>query len=138
MNKKQAAGLAFLVGVQMSIQEIKDILQLVISVISICVSMFALYKFLSKPHNSLEARVSHLEKDVSGIKTSLREGNDKFRDQAKLNSVFKAVNLAFIDFEIAFCQNTGYKDISDLKKAKRILQNCLAGYEDITNDEEED
>ena len=138
MNKKQAAGLAFLVGVEMSIQEIKDILQLVISVISICVSLFALYKFLSKPHNSLEARVSHLEKDVSDIKTSLREGNGKFRDQAKLNSVFKAVNLAFIDFEIAFCQNTGYKDISDLKKAKRILQNCLAGYEDITNDEEED
>ena len=138
MNKKQAAGLAFFVGVQMSIQEIKDILQLVISVISICVSMFALYKFLSKPHNSLEARVSHLEKDVSDIKTRLREGNDKFRDQAKLNSVCKAVTLAFIDFEIAFCQNTGYKDISDLKKAKRILQNCLAGYEDITNDEEED
>lgn len=138
MNKKQAAGLAFLVGVQMSIQEIKDILQLVISVISICVSMFALYKFLSKPHNSLEARVSHLEKDVSDIKTSLREGNDKFRDQAKLNSVFKAVNLAFIDFEIAYCLNTGYKDISDLKKAKRILQNSLAGYEDMTTDEEED
>lgn len=122
----------------MSIQEVKDILQLVISVISICVSMFALYKFLSKPHNSLEARVSHLEKDVADIKTSLREGNDKFREQAKLNAVFKAVNLAFIDFEIAFCQNTGYKDIADLKKAKRILQNCLAGYEDITTDEEED
>lgn len=122
----------------MSVQEIKDILQLVISVISITVSMFALYKFLSKPHNSLEARVSHLEKDVSDIKTSLREGNDKFREQAKLNAVFKAVNLAFIDFEISYCQNTGYKDTADLKKAKRILQNCLAGYEDITNDEEED
>lgn len=138
MNKEQAAGLAFLVGVQMSIQEIKDILQLVIAVISIIVSMFTLYKFLSGPHNSLEARVSHLEKDVSDIKTSLREGNDKFREQAKLNSVFKAVNLAFIDFEISFCMSTGYKDIADLKKAKRILQNCLAGYEDITNDEEED
>lgn len=122
----------------MSIQVIKDILQLIISVISICVSMFALYKFLSKPHNSLEARISHLEKDVSDIKTSLREGNDKFRNQAKLNAVFKAVNLSFIDFEIAYCSNTGYKDTADLKKAKRILQNCLSGYEDIATDEEED
>lgn len=138
MNKKQAAGLAFLVGAKMSVQVIKDILQLIISVISICVSMFALYKFLSKPHNSLEARISHLEKDVSDIKTSLREGNDKFRNQAKLNAVFKAVNLSFIDFEIAYCSNTGYKDTADLKKAKRILQNCLSGYEDITTDEEED
>lgn len=122
----------------MTVQEIKDILQLVISVISICVSMYALYRFLSKPHDSLESRIAALEKDIKDIKTSLREGNDKFRDQAKLNAVFKAVNLSFIDFEIAYCSNTGYKDTADLKKAKRILQNCLSGYEDITTDEEED
>lgn len=118
----------------MNIQELKDILQLVISVISICVSMYALYRFLSRPHNNLESRIFSLEKDVGDIKQSLKEGNDKFREQAKLNAVFKAVNLAFIDFEIAFCQNTGYKDISDLKKAKRILQNSLAGYEDIEDE----
>ena len=91
MNKKQAAGLAFFVGDIMTVQEIKDILQLVISVISICVSMYALYRFLSRPHNSLESRIAALEKDVKDIKTSLREGNDKFRDQAKLNAVFKGV-----------------------------------------------
>lgn len=119
----------------MNIQGLKDILQLAISVISICVSMYALYRFLSRPHNSLEARVFAIEKDVADIKQSLKEGNDKFREQAKLNAVFKAVNLAFIDFEIAFCSNTGYKDIGDLKKAKRILQNSLAGYEDIDNED---
>lgn len=121
----------------MTVQEIKDILQLVISVISICVSMYALYRFLSKPHDTLESRVINLEKDVRDIKKSLHEGNDKFRDQAKLNAVFKAVNLSFIDFEIAYCSNTGYKDTADLKKAKRILQNCLSGYEDLQDDEDE-
>lgn len=117
------------------LHDLKDILQLVISIISIIVSMYALYRFLSKPHNTLETRVFNLEKDVGDIKQSLKEGNDKFREQAKLNAVFKAVNLAFIDFEIAFCQNTGYKDIADLKKAKRILQNSLAGYEDIEDED---
>lgn len=118
------------------LHDIKDILQLVISIISICVSMYALYRFLSKPHNTLETRVMSLEKDVDDIKQSLKEGNDKFRNQAKLNAVFKAVNLSFIDFEIAYCSNTGYKDTADLKKAKRILQNCLSGYEDISDEEE--
>lgn len=122
-------------GANMTIQEIKDLMQLAISAISICVSMYALYRFLSRPHNSLESRITVLEKEVKDMKTSLREGNDKFRDQAKLNAVFKAVNLSFIDFEIAYCSNTGYKDTSDLKKAKRILQNCLSGYEDIADEE---
>lgn len=78
----------------------------------------------------------NLEKDVDDIKQSLKEGNDKFRAQDKLNATFKAVNLAFIDFEIAYCQATGYKDTADLKKAKRIMQKCLAGYDDYENDEE--
>lgn len=120
------------------IQQIKDLLTLFLSAISLIVWAYTCFKFLSKPHANLEARVADLEKDVREIKQSLKEGNDKFREQAKLNAVFKAVNLAFIDFEIAYCINTGYKDIADLKKAKRILQNSLAGYGDNENEEETD
>lgn len=115
---------------------IKDLLTIILSIISLCASCYACYKFLSKPHDSLEGRVKNLEKDVGDIKQSLKEGNDKFRAQDKLNATFKAVNLAFIDFEIAYCQATGYKDTADLKKAKRIMQKCLAGYDDYEDDEE--
>ena len=80
--------------------------------------------------------MGNLEKDVDDIKQSLKEGNDKFRAQDKLNATFKAVNLAFIDFEIAYCLATGYKDIADLKKAKRIMQKCLAEYDDYEDNEE--
>lgn len=116
------------------LSQIKDILQVIIAVISITVSMYALYRFLSGPHNTIEKRISDLEKDVSDIKTSLREGNDRFRKQEKQNHMFIAVMLAFVDFEIAYCHNTGYKDNDDLVKAKRILQKYLAGQEDYEED----
>ena len=116
------------------LSQIKDILQVIIAVISITVSMYALYRFLSGPHNTIEKRISDLEKDVSDIKTSLHEGNDRFRKQEKQNHMFIAVMLAFVDFEIAYCHNTGYKDNDDLVKAKRILQKYLAGQEDYEED----
>ena len=120
------------------IQLLKDYLTIILSIVSLIVWGYTCLKFLSKPHANLEARVADLEKDVREIKQSLKEGNDKFREQAKLNAVFKAVNLAFIDFEISYCMNTGYKDIADLKKAKRILQNSLAGYGNDEEDEKSD
>ena len=110
-------------------QTFKDLLQIIIAIISITVSMYALFRFLSAPHTSIDKRVSDLEKDVADIKQSLKEGNDKFRMQEKQNAVFKAVMLSFVDFEIAYCINTGYTETEDLKNAKRILQEYLAGKE---------
>ena len=120
----------------MQVQAVKDILQIVIAVISITVSMYALYKFLSGPHATIEKRVAALEKDVKDIKTSLKEGNDRFRRQDKQNHIFIAVMLAFVDFEIAYCHNSGYKDNEDLLKAKRLLQQYLAGRNDYDEDQD--
>ena len=57
---------------------------------------------------------------------SLLKGNDRFRDQKALNEVFVNCMLAFIDFEITFCQHSGYEYSSDLMRAKTILQEYLA------------
>ena len=120
----------------MNIAQLKDILQIIIAGISITVSMYALYKFLNGPHRTIEKRVSDLEKDVNDIKASLKEGNDRFRRQEKLNSMFIAIMLAFVDFEIAYCHNTGYKDNADLLKAKRLLQKYLTGQENYDHEED--
>ena len=44
--------------------------------------------------------------------------------------------LSFVDFEIAYCHNTGYKDNEDLIKAKRLLQQYLAGRNDYDEDQD--
>ena len=40
--------------------------------------------------------------------------------------MFKTVMISFVDFEIAYCQNTGYAQTEDLKNAKKALQDYLA------------
>lgn len=79
-----------------------------------------------KPHNNHEERLSKVEIIVGEIQDSLRQGNDKFRDQKRMNEVFVSCMLAFIDFEIAFCQSSGYENSIDLMKAKQTLQGYLA------------
>ena len=79
-----------------------------------------------KPHNNLEERLVKVEIIVGEVQDSLKQGNDKFRDQKQMNEVFISCMLAFIDFEIAFCQSSGYENSIDLMKAKQTLQGYLA------------
>ena len=77
------------------------------------------FKLLS---NKVEAHEDRLNK----VESSLYQGNDHFRKQAELNEVFINCMLAFIDFEMAYCSATGYKDIEDLETAKSTLRKYLA------------
>ena len=114
--------------------EIKDILSIVISCATIITLFYTLYKFSRKPHDSLEQRHDELEKKVEkhdlrldDIEESLLKGNDRFRDQEETNATFKSVMLAFVNFEIAYCRNTGYEDNQDLLDAKTELSEYLTG-----------
>ena len=88
--------------------------------------LYAAYVFTRKPHDTLSDRITTLEVEQKEMKQSLLHGNDKFRHQAKTNKMFKAVMLAFVDFEIAYCHNTGYKDNTDLLRARQLLQDFLS------------
>lgn len=116
------------------IGEIKDILSIVISCATIITLLYTLYKFSRKPHDSLEQRHDELEKKVEkhdlrldDIEESLLKGNDRFREQEETNATFKSVMLAFVNFEIAYCRNTGYEDNQDLLDAKTELSEYLTG-----------
>lgn len=103
-----------------------EILKVVLQMANIIVLGYALYKFLNKPRNELENKVDEHDVKIKELELSLKQGNDRFREQDKTNATFQSVMLAFIDFEIAYCMHTNYEFTDDLKKAKKELQDYLA------------
>lgn len=117
----------------MDLNGFSEVLKVLLQIANIVVLGYALYKFLNKPHDTLEIKHEELKKRVDEhdvklkeVEDSLHQGNDKFRSQKDLNEVFINCMLAFIDFEMAYCAHTGYTDTEDLDKAKETLQKYLA------------
>lgn len=124
----------FVGGGVMDLNSFSELLKVLLQIANVVVLGYALYKFLNKPHSTLENKHEELVKRVDAhdvklkeVEESLHQGNDKFRKQADINEVFINCMLAFIDFEMAYCSATGYKDIDDLKNAKATLRKYLAG-----------
>lgn len=108
------------------LEQFSEILKLVLQVANVVVLAYALYKFLNKPHNTLEEKVNEHDVKIKEIETSLLQGNDRFRDQENTNEVMQTCMLALIDFELAYCIHTEYADTDDLVKAKDVLRKHLA------------
>lgn len=107
-------------------------LQTCLAIGNLCIMLWALKTFLTKPRTTLEEQVKELEKRIialelgdAEIKKSLTVSHDKHREQKETNEMFITVVLAFIDFEIAFCQSTEYKQTDELIKAKETLLRYL-------------
>ena len=101
-------------------------LQIILTFGNICVLAYALYKFLNRPHDSLEDMVNAHDVEIREIKSSLLQGNDRFREQDDTNEVLIHSVLALIEFEIQYCL-TEHKDPSrDLERAKEDLHSYLS------------
>ena len=108
-------------------------LQTLLAIGNLAIMLYALKTFLSKPQANLNDSLKALEKRVDiqdmvikDMQKSLDSSHQKHREQHDTNEVFITSMLAFIDFEIAFCQATEYKQTEDLIKAKETLQKHLA------------
>lgn len=117
----------------MTAQEFKDLLQIALQLANMIIIGYGFYKFLNKPHDTLEEKHEELKKrvdkhdvELEDIKESMHLGNDKFRDYDEEFVCVWDVMLAFVDFEIAYCQSTGYTQKEDLVRAKQTLEKFLA------------
>lgn len=101
------------------------VIGLILTILNIVDKMTNMKKNANAPFKELEARVTALEVKQTENEDKLRKGNDQFRNLYEYVKMFMQVQLAFVDFENAFCQHTNYTDTDDLKKAKQILQESL-------------
>lgn len=101
-------------------------MQMLISCANICILGYGFYKFLSRPHDNLETRVSTLEVEHREMKASLLKGNDRFREQDDTNEVLIRSSLALIEFEMQYCLTEHKEMTDDLKQAKKDLKDYLA------------
>lgn len=110
----------------MNITTILPIFQLILTFGNICVLAYALFKFLNKPHDTLEDRVNAHEVEIADIKKSLLQGNDRFREQDNTNEVLIHSVLALIEFEIQYLLQENKPLSRDLERAKDDLHNFLS------------
>lgn len=110
----------------MNTQTILPVLQVILTTANIGVLAYAFLRFLNKPHDTLEARVSALEIKQKDIELALHQGNDRFREQNAMNEAIQKSLLALIEFEIQYCTVEGKAISKDLERARDELHNYLA------------
>lgn len=98
----------------------------ILTVLNILDKVINLKKNADAPIKELEKRVDYLEGKQKENEDKFLKGNDQFRRLYDFTRIFIQVNLAFIDFETAFCQHTNYTDTIDLEKARKTLQESLS------------
>lgn len=116
----------------MNVQEWKDITGTALQILNLIILCYGGYKFMNKPHDSLVEEVKALKEEIITLKLviekmqdSLNASHDKHREQDKTNKVFKKVFILLANFEVAYCQETGFEHTDDLEKAKRELEDYL-------------
>ena len=114
-------------------EALSEFLKVFLQLANVIVLGYALWKFLNKPHNTMDIRIKELETKILELEVRLKEfdqslhqGNDRFKDQERTNEVMQSCMLALIDFELAYCIHTSYEDTEDLMRAKTELRNHLA------------
>lgn len=108
------------------IKPIIDFMQAFLIFCNVCIMLYVFKGFVSKPHNNLEDRINKVELKVEEIEDSLKQGNDKFREQKVANEVLLNSILALIEFEIQYCLTENKHISPELQKAKENLHAYLS------------
>ena len=117
---------------------VKDVLALFLQFANLVIIIYGGYKFLNKPHDTLSEEIVKIKQVQAEQDLKIKEVQQKIQDeidynvkknreQDKTNKVFKKVFILLANFEVAFCQHTGYEHTEDLIKAQEELNEYLAG-----------
>lgn len=102
------------------------IVQLMLGFGNLAIMVFALTKFIAKPHDTLNERIKVLEVEVSEIKASIKQDDNRFKQLYSTNEVIIKSLLALIEFEIQYCLTENKQPTKDLEHAKEELHAFLS------------
>ena len=110
-----------------------EIVQIVLTCCSLIISLatigsliYAFSKFLSKPRDTLETRVSVMEMRLKEIERDEYQLDIRCKEQDETNEVLIHACMALIAFEVEYCLTEKRPLSDDLKKAKTDLNHYLA------------
>lgn len=115
---------------------ISEHMQVFLQFANVCIILFGFWKFMGKPHSTLESRVKVLEDDMVDVKSSLRTGNRRFKGQNRGITIIMKSIIALIEWEFQYCSDEHKTPSDALKRAKDDLNEYLAEskvYEDEEN-----
>lgn len=118
----------------MDFNAISGFLTVFLQIANVIVLGYALYKFLNKPHDSLADEVKKLKEEITKLNVTIEKmqqsldvSHNKHREQDRTNKAFKRVFILLANFEVRYCQETGFEHTDDLIQAKKELDEYLAG-----------
>lgn len=110
-----------------------EIMQILLTVLSLFISLctagtllYAFGKFLSKPHDTLEERVSILESKQREAERQHLKLDERCKEQDDTNEVLIRSTMALIEFEIQYCLTEKKPMSKDLERAREELHHYLA------------
>ena len=86
-----------------TLQVVLTVLSLFISLCTVSTLVYGFGKFLTKPHDTLEQRVTVLEVKQKEIEREKDKLSDRCKEQDDTNEVLTRSTLALIEFEIQYC-----------------------------------
>lgn len=110
----------------MDLNGFSEILKVGLQLANVVVLGYALYKFLNKPHDTLEILVKEHDVKIKEIEKTLLQGNDRFREQDDTNEVLIRSVFALLEFEVHYCETEQKPITKNLEKAKDDLHDYLA------------
>lgn len=108
-----------------NLQLILQVMNMITSFGSICVMAYAFSKFISRPHDTLEERISIIEEKIEHMEYKLEKNTNEWKHQEDTNEVLQTCMLALIDFEIHYCSVHNETISPDLEEARTTLRKYL-------------
>lgn len=109
----------------MTADEFLKLLQTVLAACNIIIILYGFYKFLGKPHESLESKIKELEGKIEELERFVVEDRNRTKEQNATNEILLSSVFALVECMMQNVAEDGKQVSPGLAKAKEELNRFL-------------